>query len=316
MRVLVTGGTGYIGSHICNRLAELGFRVTALDNLSNSRRDSINPAIHFLFADITDSAGLTQALEEHLFDCVIHCAALVDVHTSEQQPELTQLINVVGTAHMADYCAQKKIQHFIFSSSAAVYGLTHEPTVRESHPCLPINCYGKSKLAAENLLRLRAGANFKPHILRYFNVVGGERPQSFENSTALLPSLYRALQSAEQTFTVYGQQHPTPDGTCVRDFIHINDLVELHVALLRQLPQLNQPLILNCGTGHGLSVLQVFDYVNSHHNNILKAVFAAARSQDPHSVIANILAAQSTLNWHPESVGFRIFSVPGTQNLL
>lgn len=309
MKILVTGGTGFIGSHLSNQLAREGHEVTALDNLSNSLRDSITSEVQFLLADITDPINLRTAIGENEFDCVIHCAAVTEAASSEKQSDLIHTTNVIGTSNIVDLCSEKEIRHFIFSSSAAVYGNTDQAPIKETAPGKPINSYGKSKLAAENLLLHKAADVLKLCILRYFNVVGPSNTASGtdRSSKALLPSLYKAKDSTERVFTIYGNQHPTSDGTCVRDFIHIDDLVAAHMALINRLSELQTPLILNCGTGQGLSVLEIFNYFNAQNNHSLKLILAEARREDPHYSVADICAITSALDWSPKRVGYRIF---------
>lgn len=302
--VLVTGGAGYIGSHIANRLRRSGHEVTVLDNLSNGARAALEEGVNFMEADILDERALEQIFAEARPDLVIHCAALSDVEDSVIQPDAYFTTNTEGTRRLLEACARHGVNRFIFSSTAAVYGNSGAEPVTETAPCRPLHPYGESKLRAEALIADHAAARsgFRFMILRYFNVVGAAadgRNGLRSPSSALFPKAISAILSGQKNFTIHGDDHPTPDGTCVRDFIHVEDLVDAHLLGLAHLDAANASLTLNCGYGHGHSILAVLEHLRTLSGHEFDIIFGPRRANDPSVSVADSRELQNRLGWRP-----------------
>ncbi len=300
MRVLVTGGAGYIGSVICSRLQSHGHEVWVYDDLSRGHRAAVPSGAALVQGDIRDGRRLGAAIAEHGCDAVIHMAALTEVAESVAEPELYADVNVAGTETVIRACRSAGVPRLVFSSSAAVYG---EPTgmpIVEEAPLAPTNPYGESKLAGERALAAAAqDGGLASTALRYFNACGadGERGEDHEPESHLIPLALRAVREG-QHLKVYGADYPTPDGTCVRDYVHVVDLAEAHIAALEHLPATSGAF--NLGTGDGDSVLEVLAAVEMVTGTPVPHIMAPRRPGDPPVLVAAHDRAASLLGWRPQ----------------
>lgn len=311
--VLVTGGAGYIGSHMVLALLRLGWRVVVLDNLSTGSRAAVPAGAEFVEGDVGDKELLERLMEKYRFKAVLHFAALVSVPESVREPEKYLRNNTDESRVLIEAVAQSRVMHFIFSSTAAVYG---EPTmvpVPEDAEPKPINPYGESKMLAEMILRTTgAQYNFSHVILRYFNVAGtdpkGEAGYSLQSEPSHLIRV--ALKTAFENeglpegkwrpLPVFGTDYPTDDGTCVRDYIHVADLVDAHLRALHYLQAGGPSRVFNCGYGHGHSVLQVAQAVKRVTGLNLPLKYKPRRNGDPAALIADASRIRETLGWEPQ----------------
>src|SRR5581483_2452390 len=260
-RILVAGAGGYIGSHMVLALLEAGFDVVSLDNFSTGFRDAIAGG-EIMEADLADRAALNQLFATHRFDAVMHFASSIQVRESVADPAKYYRNNVANTLNLLDAMAAASVSRFVFSSSAAVYGEPREIPIGEDHPCAPTNPYGRTKLVVEEMLEDfdRAYA-LKSVSLRYFNAAGadpgGRLGERHSPETHLIPILLQAAAGKRGSASIYGRDYPTPDGTCIRDYIHVTDLCAAHLLALRQLLSAGGSRRYNLGNGRGFSVLEV-----------------------------------------------------------
>jgi UDP-glucose 4-epimerase len=302
-RLFVTGGAGYIGSHVVLRLLELGHEVLVFDNLSTGRR---LPGIggDFYFGDLGDPAALRQALARGSFDAVLHFAASTDVGESQRWPLAYHRNNAANSLALLEACREAGISRLIFSSTAAVYGDSAEGVLRESAPLCPISPYGASKLAAERMIEdLAAGSDQRFVTLRYFNVAGtdpaGRAGPLSDQAEHLITALCRTILGRQEGFVINGDDYPTPDGTCERDFIHVLDLVEAHIAALDRLLAGGRSLTLNCGYGHGTSVAEVVAVARQVSGVAFPVTVGPRRPGDTVRAIADCGLIKDKLGWQP-----------------
>ncbi len=310
--ILVTGGAGFIGSHTCVELIRRGFRPVIYDNLANSSRVAVDRIraitgvnhLPLIIGDVRDGAKLEATLKEHACEAVIHFAGLKAVGESTQKPLEYYSVNVMGTLALVEAMQNAGCRDIVFSSSATVYGDPEFQPYTEAHPVRPINPYGQTKLAAENLLRDAAtsGAGLRAGILRYFNPIGahasgmiGEDPYGIPNN--LMPFVAQVATGRRPILNVFGNDYPTPDGTGVRDFIHVVDLAEAHLAALDALRSKGETFTLNIGSGKGSSVLDVVRAFEKASGREIPLVFAPRRAGDLASYYADPALATATLNW-------------------
>ena len=303
--ILVTGGAGYIGSHVVKLLGERGERVVVLDNLSTGFSEAVLYG-DLIVGDTGNTELVNSILRKHEIDTVMHFAAHTIVPESVSNPLKYYYNNTCSTRSLLACCEKAEIKHFIFSSTAAVYGELkgEDGTATEESPKAPINPYGRSKLMSEWMLNdLCLATKLRSVILRYFNVAGSDPEgligQSTDNATLLVKVACEvALGKREQLF-VFGSDYPTPDGTGIRDYIHVNDLAMAHLCALEFLRDEGSSCILNCGYGHGYSVREVIDAVERVHGSKLNVVESPRRAGDPPMLIANADAIRTRLNWNP-----------------
>ena len=312
--IFVTGGAGYIGSHTCVELLNAGHTVTVFDNLSNSQPEAIKrveritgKSVHFIEGDIRDQAALTAALQASQPTAVIHFAGLKAVGESVAQPLHYYDNNVVGTLCLLRAMQAAAVKTLVFSSSATVYGDPQRLPLTEDHPLSATNPYGQTKLVIENMLRdlYRSDAAWRIAILRYFNPVGahasgliGEDPQGVPNN--LLPYVAQVAVGRRDCLNVWGNDYPTPDGTGVRDYIHVVDLALGHLAALDQLGQAPQCLTVNLGTGTGYSVLDMVRAFSAASGRPIAYQFSPRRAGDVAACYADPALAQQRLGWRAE----------------
>lgn len=305
MKILVTGGAGYIGSHVAHELLDAGFEVVILDSLVTGVRENAPKLAEFIEGDIADTELLNKIFENHSIEAVMHFAGSIVVPESVENPLKYYLNNTAKTRTLLESCIANKLHKFIFSSTAAVYGMPDESPVTERTPTSPINPYGRSKLMTEWMLEdLAAATPLKYVALRYFNVAGadllGRTGQSTPEATHLLKVATQTALGARKSMDIYGTDYPTPDGTCVRDYIHVSDLASAHVLALQYLNQADATSqILNCGYGRGFSVQEVIKTVQTVSENNFTTHLAERRAGDPPALIADSSRLRQLLDWTP-----------------
>lgn len=304
MKVLVAGGAGYIGSHVAWALLEAGYTVTILDNLSTGHVDNVPRQAHFIEADILDRERLFELCRGQNFAAVIHLAALKAAGDSMQRPGHYAHHNLTGSYNLIDAVTQASIPAFVFSSSAAVYGEPHTDTIDESHPLAPTNFYGFTKLQIEQSLAwFQQLKGLRVACLRYFNAAGydaqGRVPTVEYQPHNLVPIIMEAAIGKRELLTIHGNDYPTADGTCVRDYVHVTDLAIAHVRALTHLTQSPSPLVLNLGTARGYSVLEVLEAARRVTGQAIPHRMGARRPGDPPRLVASFEAAHHCLDWQP-----------------
>jgi UDP-glucose 4-epimerase len=304
MTVLVTGGAGYIGSHMVHELADAGERVVVLDNLSTGFDWAVAKGVPLIVGETGDQALVARLIREHGVDAIIHFAASIVVPDSVRDPLGYYRNNTMNSRALIECAVIGGVRHFIFSSTAAVYGNPVEIPVQEDAPTLPISPYGWSKLMTEIMLRDAGSAHGLQHvILRYFNVAGADPQrrtgQSTKAATHLIKVAVETVLGLRPKLDVFGNDYPTPDGTCIRDYIHVSDLARAHADALRYLRSGAPSLTLNCGYGHGFSVLEVIEAVKRVSGIDFKVDIAPRRPGDPAQIVAHSERARSKLGWQP-----------------
>lgn len=298
--VLVTGGAGYIGSHICKALAKKGYLPVTVDNLSTGNRQAVKWG-PFFEGDIGDQKLIKSLLEAHPICGTIHLAAYSNVRESQQIPLKYYQNNVGSTLKLLEVLLEKKIAPFVFSSTCAVYGMPQKVPIEETHPKNPINPYGESKLMVEKVLQTIPDLDYA--ILRYFNAAGadleGDIGESHDPETHLIPLLIQTALGKRETFTLNGDDHETEDGTPIRDFIHVTDLAHAHILAFEKLLEEKESLVLNLGTGKGYSVQDVISYIEEKAEGKIPIVKGQRFRGDPPTLIANGTKAMKTLHWKP-----------------
>jgi len=304
MTILVTGGAGYIGSQMAYQLVDSGERVVVLDNLSTGFDWAIPPGVPAVAGDVGDARLLDALIAEHGVSAIIHFAASVVVPESVADPLRYYRNNTVNSRSLIEAAVRGGVEHFIFSSTAAVYGEPDRIPIAEDAPTRPMSPYGSSKLMAEIILRDAARAHGLRYILRYFNVAGADPQlrtgQSTRGATHLIKVAAETALGLRPKLEIYGTDYPTPDGTCIRDYIHVGDLAAAHSDALRYLRNGGESLTLNCGYGHGFSVLEVIDAVKRAAGVDFRVEFAARRPGDPARIVAAADRARALLGWQPQ----------------
>jgi UDP-glucose-4-epimerase GalE len=301
-RVLVTGGAGYIGSHACKALHAAGCTVVVLDNLSAGHRAAVKYG-ELVEADIADVDAVRAALRRHQIGAVMHFAAFLDVGESVRDPARYYRNNVVGALSVLEAMAAEAVRYFVFSSTCATYGEPRETPIAETHPQQPINSYGETKLAIERALpHFERAFEMKWVALRYFNAAGadpdGELGEVHSPEIHLIP---RAVEAATggRALQVFGDDYPTPDGTCLRDYVHVADLADAHVKALQASVEAGRSDAYNLGTGHPHSVREVIDTVQRISGRPVPWTLAPRREGDPAVLYAAPQKAQAALHWKP-----------------
>lgn len=302
--ILVTGGAGYIGSHVVKQLIEANEIVLVLDDLSNAFREAAGKA-EFHQGDVRDWTLLKSIFRTREIDTVMHFAASTLVAESVANPAKYYQNNVGGTANLLACAVANKVKHFIFSSSAAVYGIVETGICQEDSPTNPVNAYGKSKLMSEEIIRDVCKVSVMRHaILRYFNVAGAAQTSGLGQrgrvSSHLVKIACEVAAGKRDKIEIYGNDYPTADGTCIRDYIHVEDLAAAHVAALRYLRAGGRSTTLNCGYGKGYSVRQVIRAVERAAEKKLPVQEVGRRPGDPPILVAASDRIGSVLNWSPE----------------
>ncbi len=304
MKVLVVGGAGYIGSHMVKMLAKAGHDVVTLDNLSNGYRDAVRYG-DFVEGDIADSALLNKLFTDNSFDGVMHFASYIQVGESVEKPSMYYRNNVTNTQVLLDAMIENDVKSFIFSSTAATFGEPEYTPIDEKHPQKPINPYGHSKLMVEQILSdFDHAYGLKSVSLRYFNAAGadpdGELGERHIPETHLIPLVLQAASGRRDCITVFGDDYDTPDGTCVRDYIHINDLCSAHLLGLEHLVAGGESRAYNMGNGQGYSIKEVIDAAKKVTGTDFEVKSGKRRDGDPARLVADSTRLQKELGWKPE----------------
>lgn len=310
MKILISGGAGYIGSHTLRQFLNTQHELCVLDNLSKGSLINLNALKNlreftFFEQDLSDFAGVKELFKREKFDAVVHFAASIEVFESMQDPLKYYLNNTANTSNLIQTCLENEVNKFIFSSTAATYGEPQTPVVSETSPLAPINPYGRSKLMSEEVLRDASAANphFKHCILRYFNVAGAcmdfDIGQRYPKATLLIKVAAECAALKRDKLFIYGDDYDTKDGTCIRDFIHVDDISSAHLAALEYLEQ-NESNIFNVGYGHGFSVKEVIAAMKEVSGVDFKVELAGRRAGDPSVLISNAEKIRSLTKWQPK----------------
>jgi UDP-glucose 4-epimerase len=303
--VLVTGGAGYIGSHAVLALKDAGWRVAVIDDLSNGSREVVPDDVPFFQGSIAERVLVDSIIDDLGIGAIMHFAGSIVVPESVEQPLKYYANNTLASHALISAAMDAGVKHIVFSSTAAVYGAPERVPIAEDDPKLPINPYGASKLMTERMLEDASAAHpFNYGALRYFNVAGADPQrrtgQIGKGSTHLIKVAVEAAVGKREQVAVYGNDYPTPDGTCIRDYIHVSDLAAAHVAALDWLAQHpDRNLVMNCGYGTGLSVLEVLDAVDRTNGEPVKRVMEGRRAGDPPALVAANARLLDTLDWRP-----------------
>ncbi len=315
MNILITGAAGYIGSHVARQLSlNKNIKVTVIDNLCGETFDSISvlrtyfdkDRFMFINLDLSEFSKIEVLFKHNSFDAVIHFAAHLQVGESTEQPLKYYMNNTVNTTHLISMCEKYKVNKFIFSSTAAVYGEPKEMPIKETTPTNPINPYGMSKLMSEQVLQdtAKANKNFKFVILRYFNVAGASDDNSIGEchipETHLIPLIVHAAIGKRDKIMIFGDDYDTPDGSCIRDYVHVEDLASAHIKALEYLEDENDSDIFNCGYGHGYSVKEVIKAVKKVSGVDFNVEIVPRREGDPAELVANNTKIKEKMAWIPK----------------
>jgi len=298
----VTGGAGYIGSTTTLELVDAGYDVTVADNLSRGHADAVEPS-RLRVVDLLDTDGLAGLMKEKRFDAVVHFAAYIAVGESMKVPELYFHNNTAGSLSLLTAMLKTGIDKIVFSSTAAVYGMPARVPVTESEPYAPVNVYGESKVMVEKMLDWFGQIHgMRSVCLRYFNASGadpkGRTGERHEPETHLIPLLFNAIRTGRPV-TVFGDDYATPDGTCIRDYIHVTDLARAHIVALEALSAGGESKKYNAGTGRGYSIKEVMNAVEAVTGRKIPFVTGARRDGDPPLLVADSARLQQELGWKP-----------------
>jgi UDP-glucose 4-epimerase len=305
MSVLVTGGAGYIGSHMTLELADRGDQVVVLDNLTTGVKAQVADGAHFVQGDIRDTALVREILKKHDVEAVIHFAGSIVVPESVENPLLYYSNNTAASRDLIESCVASGVKKFIFSSTAAVYGVTDQPSIAEDAVKDPASPYGRSKLMTEWMLEDAANAHdFRYVALRYFNVAGadpkGRSGQSTPRATHLIKRACQVALGRVPHLGIFGTDYPTPDGTGIRDYIHVSDLIGAHALALAHLRGGGASSLFNCGYGHGFSVREVARAVERAAGVPLAVKELPRRAGDPPAIVSNPAKLKAALGWAPK----------------
>ncbi|OMH40704.1 UDP-glucose 4-epimerase GalE [Desulfurobacterium indicum] len=305
MKIAVTGGAGYIGSHTVKLLTEEGHNILVIDNLYNGHREAVPDNATFIKCDIRDIENLKEIFNEFKPEAVIHFAAFIEVGESTKNPLSFYINNVSGTLSLLSTMEETGIDKIIFSSTAAVYGNPKTVPIPETEPVKPINPYGQTKACVEKALKdISQFSNLKYVSLRYFNAAGADPSgligESHNPETHLIPLVLKTAKGEREQISIFGTDYPTPDGTCIRDYIHINDLAKAHLLALEYLMSGGESNVFNCGYGKGYSVREIIDMAKKVTEKDFKVVEEKRREGDPAILVADSKKLKSILNWKAE----------------
>ena len=304
MTVLITGGAGYIGSHAILAFRAAGYGVIVLDNLSTGCRDTVPADVPFIQCNADDMERVQAIIKTYGIASVVHFAGSLVVPESVEKPLNYYHNNTATSRSLLEVCVKCGVPHFIFSSTCAIYGIVDELPITEKTPTQPINPYGRSKLMTEQILHDTAAAHKLSFVsLRYFNVAGadpkGRVGQSTPQATQLIKVACEAMVGKREAVTIFGEDYDTPDGTCIRDYIHVSDLVAAHVRALQYLEAGGESQVLNCGYGHGFSVKEILEKIQEVAGRKLDIRKGPRRPGDPPELVADPSQIQKILGWQP-----------------
>jgi len=303
MRILVTGGAGYIGSHVVKALGQRKHEILVYDNLSTGHEWAVLYG-RLIKGDLSDKFFLDKVIKEFKPDAIMHFAAFIQVEESVREPLKYYRNNTVNTLNLLEAMKENGVKNFIFSSTAAVYGIPEKIPVNEDAPLNPINPYGSSKVAVERILNdLSQTSDFNYVSLRYFNVAGadpeGRIGQVYKEATHLITRALKTAKGVVDKLQIFGTDYPTPDGTCIRDYIHVDDLALAHLITLDYLLSTGKSRVLNCGYGYGYSVKEVVETVKKITSVNFRTEEISRRPGDPPVLVADSSRLKSELNWSP-----------------
>jgi UDP-glucose 4-epimerase len=304
-RVLVTGGAGYIGSIVTAQLVQKGCEIIVFDNLSKGRRQAVPPQVRLVVGDTSERAALDRVFTENRIDAVMHFAAFIEAGESMQQPEKYFRNNSANTLTLLEAMLAHKVSRLVFSSTAALYGTPERTPIEESDPLHPTNAYGESKLLVEQMLAwFHRVHGLRYASLRYFNAAGaaGELGEDHHPESHLIPLTLQVALGQREHINIFGTDYPTPDGSCLRDYIHVSDLATAHLLVLDALREKDK-LIYNLGTGQGFSVRQVIETVRRVTGHPIPARESARRPGDPAVLVASSDKIKRELHWKPRFPG-------------
>lgn len=304
MKVLVTGGAGYIGSHVVRQLGEAGHDIVVYDNLSTGYEWAVTFG-ELVVGDLADTDALDQLFSKHRFEAVLHFAAHIVVPESVENPLKYYRNNTRNTLNLLGAIEKHKVPYMVFSSTAAVYGMPEEKVLTEDMPLAPINPYGASKMMSEQMIRdLSSASNLKHVILRYFNVAGanleGRLGQATPEATHLIKVACECARGVREGMKVFGTDYDTRDGTCIRDYIHVEDLAKAHVMALAYMAEGGESDVLNCGYGSGFTVNEVIRVVKESSGVDFNVEEVGRRAGDPDALMADNSKIKQVLGWEPD----------------
>ncbi len=302
--ILVVGGAGYIGSHVVKMLAAQGYNPVVYDNLSKGHREAVQ-GHPFELGDLGDKTRLAEVFKKYGIEAVMHFAAFIEVGESVKEPSKYYHNNVAKVLNLLDAMHENAVRYFVFSSTAATFGEPIRPKIDETHPQKPINPYGNTKLMVEKMLEdFDTAYGLKSVALRYFNASGaddsGEIGESHSPETHLIPLVLQAAAGKRPCISVFGTDYPTPDGTCVRDYVHVNDLARAHILALEKMTKENQSLRYNLGSGNGQSVAELIAQAKEVTGVDFKVEYKGRRAGDPAVLVADSAKATRELGWKPQ----------------
>lgn len=301
--VLVVGGAGFIGSHVAKMLTRKGYHPIVFDNLSTGNKQNITPAATFLQGDLANPEDLDSVFNTYKITAVMHFAALIDIGESVRHPNKYYIHNVAYSLNLLEIMRKYDVKTFIFSSSAAIFGHPEKIPMPENHPCRPISPYGHTKLMVEDILKdCDLAYGIKSCCLRYFNAAGGDPKGEIKNSkhkeTNLIPLVLRSLKDLKP-ITIFGTDYPMGDGTCIRDYIHLEDLGSAHILAMEKLLQGGESTNYNLGNGNGFSVREVISAAEKATGLKVQTIEGQRRNGDPTILVADSTKARKELNWNP-----------------
>ena len=305
MRILLTGGAGYIGSHITLNLLDHGHKVTVIDNLSTGNIRLVSNKAAFIKCDIDDEKKIESLLKQEKYDALMHFAGFIKVEESINFPEKYYNNNTIKSKKLFDVCIKNGLSNIIFSSTAAVYGNSKKNNlISEMDKINPINPYGQSKAETEKYLIELNSKKIKFIILRYFNVAGADLKMRSglisKQPTHLIKILSEVATGKRKKITIFGNDYDTPDGTTIRDYIHVSDLADIHTKVLEFLIKTKKSEIFNCGYGEGYSVKEVLDTANKIYNNKIKIEIGARRVGDAKMLVSDVSKLKQMIDWQPK----------------
>lgn len=300
--ILVIGGAGYIGSHVVKMLKTQGYSPVVYDNLSTGFKKAIDKKIPFIKGDLADKTLLKKVFKKYKIEAVMHFAAFIEVGESVKNPAKYYQNNFVKVLNLLDSMVENKIKYFVFSSTAATFGNPITKTISETHPQNPINPYGQTKLLVEKVLKdYEIAYGLKSTILRYFNAAGADESakigEAHKNETHLIPLVLQTALGKRKEIKIFGTNYPTPDGTCIRDYVHVNDLARAHILALKYMFKTDKSEDFNLGSSKGASVLEIIKKVQKITGKTFKVKRDKRRPGDPAILIASSKKAKKFLNW-------------------